>query len=352
MSYERGIAAIRLQAPEEIPHTQYITHPQWLAVLRERAGRPDADFADLLDFDLLWHTDLPAGMGGRWTDMGHAVWQPDGSDYRLPKPSPFQSLEDIFNLDPFAEYGRADHAAQAGKYQGWYDQARRRDFVVPGGLYRSVVSFAIAAFGWENLLLAAGADAERFGGVLNRWADLLMDYVRAWAATDIEVFITHDDIVWTAGGIFPPKFYRTYIFANFKRYWDCLKDAGKKVLFCSDGNYTEYVDDIAAAGADGFIFEPTTDLDYVVSRYGRTHVIVGNADCRPLTFGSAADVAAEVQRCMHAGRDCPGYFFAVGNHMPPNMPVENADACIAAYRQMRRRQPPGNFPATSPRPRA
>jgi phosphoglycolate phosphatase-like HAD superfamily hydrolase len=23
------------------------------------------------------------------------------------------------------------------------------------------------------------------------------------------------------------------------------------------------------------------------------------------------------------GRDCPGYFFAVGNHIPPEVPVEN-----------------------------
>ena len=29
-------------------------------------------------------------------------------------------------------------------------------------------------------------------------------------------------------------------------YW--LKEAGIKVLFCSDGNYTEFVDDVAAAG--------------------------------------------------------------------------------------------------------
>jgi len=173
--------------------------------------------------------------------------------------------------------------------------------------------------------------------VLDRWADLLMGYVEAWAATDIEVFLTHDDMVWTAGGIFSPEFYRTYVFANYKRYWDCVKDAGKKVLFCSDGNYSQYVDDLAAAGADGFIFEPLTDLELVCRKYGRTHVIVGNADTRILTFGTTGDVVAEVKRCMDLGRDCPGYFFAVGNHIPPNVPIENADACIEAYLSMRKR---------------
>ena len=337
MSYKRGMAAIKLQAPPEIPHTQYITHPAWLEHLRSKAGRPDAGFAELLDFDFVWHTDGPSDTGGRWTDMGHAVWQADGSDYRLPAESPFADLEEIFRLDPFEEYRAVDHKRQAAKYQAWYDEARKGDWVVPGGLYRSVVSYAIAAFGWENLLLAAGTDAERFGEVLNRWADYLMGYVEAWAATDIEVFNTHDDIVWTSGSVFSPAFYRTYVFPSYKRYWDCLKDAGKTILYTSDGNFTDYVDDIAAAGADGFIFEPVTDLAYVCQKYGRTHVIIGNADCRVLTYGSREDIRAEVKRCIDKGTDCPGFFFAVGNHIPPNVPIDSANACMEAYWQMRRR---------------
>jgi hypothetical protein len=337
VSYRRGISAIRLAMPGEIPHTQYTGHQPWLEHLRRQAGRPAAGFEELLDFDFVWTTDLPSHMGGRWTDMGHAVWLADGSDYRRPWPSPFGDVEEILNLDPFAEYGRVDHRRQVRRYQDWYDTARKTDAVVPGGLYRSVVSFAIAALGWENLLLAAGTDSDRFGQLLNRWSDLLMGYVQAWAATDIEVFLTHDDMVWTAGGIFAPEFYRRYVFPNYKRYWDCLRDAGKKVLFCSDGNFTQYVDDIAAAGAQGFIFEPTTDLAYICGKYGRSHVIIGNADCRVLTFGAPDDVRREVKRCLDLGSSCPGYFFAVGNHIAPNIPIQNADACMEAYWQMRRR---------------
>ncbi len=337
MSYERGIAAIRLQATDVIPHTQYVTHPEWVAQLQQRAGRPEASVLELLDFDFTFSTDRPQIDRGRWTDMGHAVWQADGSDYRQPVESPFHDPEEIYALDPFEEYGPVDLDQQVEIYQARADANREIDCVIPGGTYRSVVSWAIDAFGWENLLLAAGTDAHRFGEALNRWADYLMQYVQAWAKTDIEVFLTHDDIVWTSGGIFSPEMYRTYVFPNLKRYWDCVKDAGKKVMFCSDGNYTEYVDDIAAAGADGFIFEPTTDLEYICRTYGRTHAIVGNADCRILTFGTPDEVRAEVKRCMDLGRDCPGFFFAVGNHIPPNVPVENADACMGAYWDLRGR---------------
>jgi len=337
MSYERGNAAFNLQPTDVIPHTQYITHPDWIAHLQAKLGKPDAGAAELLDFDFSWSVDGPTTPQGRYTDMGHAVFQADGSDYRLPVDSPFQDLEEIYDLDPFAEYGRIDVDAQAEQYKTWWAQASGGDYVTSGGTYKSVISFAIAAFGWENLLIAAGTDEERFGGLLNRWADYLMQWVEAWCRTDIEIYHTHDDMVWTAGAIFRPAFYDEFVFPNFKRYWDRAKDAGKKVLFTSDGTYTEFVDAIAAAGADGFVFEPTTDLEAVCAKYGQTHVIIGNADCRILTFGTPDEVRAEVKRCLDLGRDCPGYFFAVGNHIPPNIPIANADACIEAYWEMRGR---------------
>lgn len=337
MSHERGWAAFNLQAPAEIPHTQYITHPAWLGQVQREQGKPGAGWEELLDFDYAWAVDGPYWNRGRWTDMGHAIYRADGSDFRQPKPSPFTDLEQIYTLDPLAEYGPIDLEQQTAKYRAWWDGAEKRNFVTSGGTYKTVVSFAIEAFGWENLLAAAGADPERFGQVLNRWADYLMVFVRAWCRTGIEVYHSHDDMVWTEGGIFSPEFYRTYVFPNYKKMWDCARNAGKKILFTSDGNYTEYVDDLAAAGAQGFIFEPTTDLELICRKYGKTHVIIGNADCRVLTFGTPEDVRREVKRCMDLGRDCPGYFFAVGNHIPPNVPIENAVACMEAYWAMRRR---------------
>ena len=61
-----------------------------------------------------------------------------------------------------------------------------------------------------------------------------------------------------------------------------------------------------------------------MERYGKTKSIIGNIDTRALTFGTKEDVRREVERCAALGRDCPGYFFAVGNHIPHNVPVDNA----------------------------
>jgi len=326
MSYARGLAALRLESPAEIPHTQYITHPKFMEAIGDR-----------LDLDFIWHTDGP-DLKGRLTSMGHAVWMEQGEDFDTNIYCPFKSPEEVYALDPVAEYGLPDIAAQAEKYQTWWKQAQAAtDAPIPGGIYRSVVSFAIAAFGWEMFLLSVGTDEERFDRVMEGWFKVAMAYTQAWCKTDIEFFLTHDDMVWSQGAIFRPDWYRRYVFPRYKKYWDEVRNAGKKVLFCSDANFTEFVDDIAAAGAQGFIFEPLTSLEYIVPRYGKTHVIIGNADTRILTFGTKEDVRKEVKRCMDLGRDCPGYFFAVGNHIPPNVPLENAMACLEAYWEMRKR---------------
>ena len=119
--------------------------------------------------------------------------------------------------------------------------------------------------------------------------------------------------------------------AILKKETMLLKEHKKKVLFTSDGNYSEFIDDIVACGVDGFVLEPTTDMKYMAEKYGKTHVIVGNADTRILLSGTKDDIEAEVRRCMDIGKDCPGFFMAVGNHIPANTPVENALYYNAMY---------------------
>jgi hypothetical protein len=57
-------------------------------------------------------------------------------------------------------------------------------------------------------------------------------------------------------------------------------------------------------GVHGFVFEPLTDLDVIIEKYGQAHVIVGKADIRVLLTGTQDDVRAKVERCMSRGRDC------------------------------------------------
>lgn len=338
MSCETGMQIMNLQMPERVGRTEYCDHT---ALVRHITGldpySPDPaesarawqKFYQWAGYDLLWNNnDGPVTWDklGRVTDMGHAVYAEGGIDYQDRLICPFKTPEEVLAFDAAEEYGLPDPKERAEYFRKNYleGQVTHPSVIFPGGYYKTIVSGCIQSFGWEMLLLAAGTDPKRFGEyVLEGFFRLTLANIKAWAETGIKVFISHDDMVWTQGAIFHPDWYRKYVFPRYRKLWQPLKEKGIKVLFCSDGDYTEFIDDIAQAGADGFIFEPLTDLELVVQKYGRTHVFVGNADCRVLTFGTREDVKAEVKRCLDLGKPCPGFIMAVGNHIPANVPLDN-----------------------------
>lgn len=144
----------------------------------------------------------------------------------------------------------------------------------------------------------------------------------------------HDDMVWTQGPFMHPDFYRAEVFPRYKELWLLLKRAGKKVVFTSDGDWSMFVDDIVEAGADALCFEPMTALEPVVARYGQTHCIIASkVDARTLTFGTKARIRAEIDATLALAMDCPGFMFAVGNHIPSNISVETARFYFGHLRQ-------------------
>lgn len=328
MSYQIGMDTINLRPTPRLAHTEYCSHDHLIRAVMAAPENQGKSFNDAWDFDFIWYSnDGPVGWGdrGRVTDMGHAEFLEGGVDKRQPKASPFKSPEQVLEFDAVKEYGLPDFAKLVAYYEDTYQksQAANPNQVFPGGYYKTIVSGAIEAFGWD-MLLEAAADKDAFERVLDSIFQLTLHHYKAWAKTSIKAFVSHDDMVWTQGPFIHPDFYRRAIFPRYKALWKVLKDAGIKVLFCSDGDWTMFIDDIAAAGADGFIFEPMTSVDKAVERYGGTHVIVSSkVDCRTLTFNTKADIQREIDATLPLAHKCPGFMFAVGNHIPSNVPVEN-----------------------------
>jgi len=339
MSLEIARQIMNLEMPDRVGRTEYCAHPELVRHVTsldpnsddpEEARKATQAFYRWANFDFLWmNDDGPVDWAelGRTTDMGHAVYAEGGTDFRDTTVCPFRTPDEVLEFDAAEEYGLPDVEARADYFQNFHNDVQQTHptVLVPGGYVKTLISGCIQSFGWDMFLEAVGTDPVRFGDrVLEGFFKLTLANVQAWAKTDIEVFIQHDDIVWSEGPVFNPDWYRRYVFPRYAKLWRVLKEKDIRVIFCSDGNFDEFIDDIARAGADGFIFEPLTSLDRIVEGYGTTHVIVGNADCRILTFGTKDDIAAEVKRCMTLGKPCPGFIMAVGNHIPPNVPLDNA----------------------------
>jgi hypothetical protein len=339
MSYEDGWAAINLERPRRIPRTEYSAEMHWdliQAVTGVDVGVDSPDpvkaqaaiaFMRAWNYDFFWSTLIGHDeFGACATEMGHAEYAAGGVDRRDTLYCPYHDPEDVLNFDPWERLGEKDQGELTRRFEAHYQaNCQAHPFGVNmTGIYVTLVSGFIGLFGWDMLLLAAGTDPHRFGELADRYASWMQQYFDALAEADVPAVMVHDDIVWSSGPFMRPAWYRQYVFPNYKKYLAPLLESGKRVLFCSDGNFDEFIDDLAATGVHGFVFEPLTSLETIVARYGQTHAIVGNADTRILLSGTRNQIRAEVQRCMALGRDCPGFFMAVGNHIPPNTPVESA----------------------------
>lgn len=295
-------------------------------------------FYDAWDYDFLWTTHdgfVDWSKAGRCTDMGHAVYAGDGSDQHESAACPFNDPEEVWAFDPVKEYGLTPFAELVAGYEKAHTEknAAFPNQVCTGGYYKTGISGAIQAFGWDMLLMAA-SDEAKFARVLERFGAYTLHHARAWAETSIDVYIQHDDIVWTSGPFVRPDFYREAIFPIYRELWKPLKAAGKKVLFCSDGTVDMFLEDIADCGADGFIFEPSNDFEKLVKTFGGSHMLAGSAvDCRTMTFGTWEQVQAEIDKTLALTRGIPGHMFAVGNHIPANITDEMCTRFMAYLKQ-------------------
>ncbi len=353
MSYADGLAAINLQMPPRVPRTEYSAESYHWDLVSAVTGRritsetPDdqrtqasRDFERAWNYDFRWSIAVHGeAFGALRTRMGHASYASNGSDIDRVVTNPFTDPAQVLAFDPWLALGAIDRPALVKRFNDSYraNCAANPDAVNMTGIYVTMVSGLIELFGWDMLLVAAGEDAEAFGAMTNRYASWIQQHFDCLAACEAPVVMVHDDIVWTSGAFIRPAWYRRFIFPNYAKLFAPLRAADKRIAYTSDGNFTAFIDDIAASGVHGFVMEPCTDMAQLAARYGKTHFFIGNADTRILLSGSKDDIRREVERCMAIGKPCPGWFMAVGNHIPANTPVENALWYNRCYEELSRR---------------
>ncbi len=351
MSYQDGMAALNLEFTSRVPRTEYSAAGHWELVSKvtgisvnehsDAKTRGDASLAFMkawnydFDWSILTHNQI---FGEKFTHMGHAVYASGGVDFDAQVGEAYDDPDEVLKIDMFATYGTPDKARLIKEYNDHYDSQSQKSehMVTMTGIYVTCISGLIELLGWDMLLVAAGTDPKAFGELTDRYCAWIRQYFDALAASKAPVVMIHDDIVWTEGAFIHPDWYRKYVFPNYKNMFTPLREAGKKIIFTSDGTYTEFIEDIAPF-VDAFVMEPTTDMESVAERFGKTHAFVGNADTRILLTGTRDDIEREVKRCMDIGKKYPGFFMAVGNHIPSNTPVDNALWYNECYERMSRR---------------
>ena len=183
--------------------------------------------------------------------------------------------------------------------------------------YNTMFMWPLLTFGWE-LFLECCLDP-RFGRVMDEFAEINRRVFRAFARLPIRFVTCHDDIVMTRGPVCSPEWMHRYIFPRYEEFWGILRDAGKHVIFMSDGCMDACADDVMACGARGIISEPYTDYKAIARRH-QDCFIAGEGDNRVLMRDDPAAIRAMVESMVETGRMSAGYMMCIGNHIPWNVP--------------------------------
>ncbi len=232
-------------------------------------------------------------------------------------------FEDLFPIQQWFHLPVEEMAERIQGYQTILQNLVGDTALIPGFYYRTLIMWPLMLFGWEFFCELAYRFQNEFERIWREFADISLKVMTAFSMTDIKFMWCHDDICMTRGPIFNPKWYRENLYPYYEKIWEPLYKKNIKILFISDGNLDQVGDDVLAAGADGFLAEPTTNLELFIKKYKNEKIFVGNIDSRILLFGTKEDICKEVERCTHFGIDAPGYFYSVSNHLAWNIPIDN-----------------------------
>jgi uroporphyrinogen decarboxylase len=181
----------------------------------------------------------------------------------------------------------------------------------------------------------ARSDVERIMEALSESAARI-----ATAAAEAQLaplFFIGDDIAYKDKLMFSPKFLRETFIPMLQRMIVPLKEAGIKVVYHSDGNLMEIMDDLVDIGVDGLNpIEPLAGMDLGVlkRRYGKNLILVGGIDCSQLLpLGTPEQIRQSVKEAMRVAAPGGGFFIGSSSEIVPATPLENVLAFYEACRE-------------------
>jgi len=268
----------------------------------------------------------------------HVVAQEDGRHF-LHVPLP-QDLDEALTFDPLRFFPKTVDEYEAefrAAYHKMLESTGEVAYPVPHH-YTTCFHWPLAIFGFE-LLCEAGMEENDFYALMERFAEVSIRITTAWSRIEgLEGFILHDDLTMTSGPIFQPDWYRKHIFPFYPKIFAPFREKNIPVIFTSDGNCSEFVDDVFSAGADGFNFEYLVDMESVANKHP-DKILIGNFNNAIIAAGPEADIEKEVRRCMDAGRHVPGFVANVGGGLTHQIPVRHLEYYLELRKRLCSRQP-------------
>ena len=282
------------------------------------------------------HADEDGRLRTRWGTGATSYWDWGRDFHSIEQVLSYQPLEHLDLRNANVVENRDYSVSEEELYQhyggGEGPQKPPEGEIRSAGFYNTLFMWPLLTFGWELFLELGASYEEECKRLLADFACLSRKAFEAWALTDIEVVVSHDDICFQAGPVFRPEWLRKTVYPYYEEFWAVLHAAGKKVIFMCDGNVDQVADDVFACGADGIVSEPFTNWPEIARKHP-DKVLAGDGDNRIMATGDREAIFAMVRKMSEWGKAYPGYFFCVGNHIPWDLPAEGVVAYFEAARE-------------------
>ena len=153
----------------------------------------------------------------------------------------------------------------------------------------------------------------------NRSQELIYQFTQQ----GVDFLFMADDIAYKSGLFIRPEIFKPMWLPKLKRIFEPVLNAGLPILFHSDGNLDEIIEDLIDAGINCLHPMDPYGINYreYKKRYGNRVALCGNIDIEyPLVRGTAEDVERDVKEHMEVlklgGRWVAGSSHSIVNYIP------------------------------------
>ncbi len=201
------------------------------------------------------------------------------------------------------------------------------------GQYGDIFTMTWEMMGFEGFSMALFENPHLIKALNDKIGGLVLSMFEYFAQSDVvDVLWYSDDIAFSTGLLMSPDVLRRYFFPWLKKIGDLAKQAGKPLIYHTDGKLWDVMDDIIACGVDALhpIEPKAMDIKEVKTRYGDKLCLIGHVDVDLLARGTPQEIRQKVKENIEAAGYNGGYVVGSGNSIPDYVPLKNYRALLEA----------------------
>jgi uroporphyrinogen decarboxylase len=206
------------------------------------------------------------------------------------------------------------------------------------GQYGDIFTMTWEMMGFETFSLALYEKPELVDRLNSTIGELVLSMFRTMASSEtVDVLWYSDDIAYGDGLMVSPTVLRKYFFPWLREIGKISQEAGKSLIYHSDGLLYTVMEDIIDCGVAALHpIEPNAmDLGEVKKRYGSRLCLIGGVDVDLLSRGTPQEVRNKARECIQKAAYNGGYCLGSGNSIPEYVNYENYLALLAFGQETR-----------------